>query len=194
MKHFNAAAIIILVTIISYVQPQVLAQSEDTQSSNAATTSPDSTSIGSDLTVREVEDLLQLHNKTRAEVGVGPLSWSQKLAIYAQEWANHLASTTCRLEHRPRSGRGEHEYGENLFMGTAGYYSVADAVKAWVDEKVYYRGETLNASNWNASGHYTQVVWESTTYVGCAKVECKGNIIVVCNYDPPGNILGQKPY
>ena len=195
MQRYNAAVIIILVTIISYLQPQALAQSEGTQSSNAPTTIPDKTSIGSNLTLGEVEDLLQLHNKARAEVGVGPLMWSKNLAIYAQEWADHLASTQCRLKHRPHSDKGKQEYGENLFMGTAGYYSVADAVKAWEDEKVYYkRGETLNSSNWKNSGHYTQVVWEKTTHVGCAKVECKGNIIVVCNYDPPGNVFGQKPY
>jgi len=194
MKRYNAAVIIILVTIMSYLQPQALAQSEGAQSSNAATTIPDNTSIGSDLTIREVEDLLQLHNKARAEVGVGPLMWSQKLAIYAQEWADHLASTQCRLEHRPHADKWKQEYGENLFMGTVGYYGVADAVKAWESEKVYYSGETLNASNWNASGHYTQVVWKNTKEVGCAKAECKGNIIVMCNYDPPGNVFGQKPY
>jgi len=189
MKSYNAAVIIILVTIISSVQTHTLAQS-----TNPAPTIPDSTSIGSDLTVQEVEDLLQLHNQARAEVGVSPLMWSKELAIYAQEWADHLASTQCRLEHRPPSDREEHEYGENLFMGTAGYYGVADAVKAWEDEKIYYKGEPLNSSNWDDAGHYTQIVWENTKEVGCAKVACKGNIIVVCNYDPPGNILGQKPY
>lgn len=194
MKRYNAAIIIILVTIISSLQPQALAQGEGTQNSNAATTIPDKTSIGSDLTIREVEQLLQLHNKARADVGVGPLMWSKTLAIYAQEWADHLASTTCQLEHRPHADKWKQEYGENLYMGTAGYYSVADAVKAWEDEKVYYRGEPLNSSNWNDSGHYTQVVWDNTKEVGCAKTACKGNIIVVCNYDPPGNVLGQKPY
>jgi len=194
MKRYNAAVIIILVTIMSSLQPQALAQSEGTHSNNAATTIPDKTSIGSDLTLGEVKDLLQLHNKARAEVGVNPLRWSTKLAIYAQEWADHLASTQCRLEHRPRSGTWKQEYGENLYMGTAGYYGVADAVKAWEGEKIHYKGETLNSSNWNKSGHYTQVVWEKTTHVGCAKVACKGNIIIVCNYDPPGNVFGQKPY
>lgn len=189
MKSYNAAVMIILVIIISSLQPHALAQS-----TSASPIIPDSTSIGSDLTVQEVEDLLQAHNKARAEVGVSPVRWSKELAIFAQEWATHLAATQCRLEHRPRSGTWKQTYGENLFMGTAGYYGVADAVKAWEGEKAYYSGEPLNYSNWNDSGHYTQVVWKNTTHVGCAKVACKGNIIVVCNYDPPGNIIGQKPY
>jgi pathogenesis-related protein 1 len=189
MKSYNTAVIIIVVTIISFLQPHALAQS-----TNAVTIIPDTTSIGSDLTVQEVEALLQAHNKARAEVGVSPLRWSKELAIYAQAWAAHLASAECRLEHRPRSGTWKQVYGENLFMGTAGYYDVADAVKAWEGEKTYYSGEPLNYSNWKDSGHYTQVVWKDTTHVGCAKAECKGNMLVVCNYDPPGNVLGQKPY
>ncbi|MCJ7547003.1 MAG: CAP domain-containing protein [Deltaproteobacteria bacterium] len=144
--------------------------------------------------MQEVEELLQEHNKARAEVGVGPLHWSKQLAIYAEEWADHLAATKCRMQHRPQSGQWKQEYGENLFMGTAGYYGAADAVKAWVSEKKYYKGGTLTSFNWRASGHYTQVVWKDTKELGCAKVGCKGNIIVVCNYDPPGNFLGQKPY
>jgi pathogenesis-related protein 1 len=67
-------------------------------------------------------------------------------------------------------------------------------VKAWESEKKYYSGGALNFSNWHDSGHYTQVVWKDTKEVGCAKAECKGIIIVVCNYDPPGNVLGEKPY
>jgi pathogenesis-related protein 1 len=158
------------------------------------TTIIDSTSVGSTLTLQEVHKLIELHNKVRSDVGVGPVTWSKKLAAYAQEWANHLAVTGCRMEHRPNSGKWKQEYGENLFMGTAGYYGVADAVKSWESEKKYYHGQTIDTSNVYKLGHYTQIVWEDTKQIGCAKIECKGNIIVVCNYNPPGNFLGKKPY
>ena len=186
-------------TILQFLEWNVdttkaIAQSDNTQRSNTDTTIIDRSSIGSNLSLQEVQQLLRLHNKVRGDVGVGPVTWSKKLAIYAQEWANQLASTNCKLKHRPNSGKWKQEYGENLFMGTAGYYGVADAVKAWESEKQYYRGQTLNPSNWYDSGHYTQMVWKNSKEIGCAKVECNGNIIVVCNYDPPGNILGQKPY
>jgi hypothetical protein len=98
------------------------------------------------------------------------------------------------MNHRPKSGKWKQRYGENLFIGTAGRYGVADAVQAWASEKKYYRGQTLDPSSWYDSGHYTQIVWKNTKYIGCAKTECGGKIIVVCNYDPPGNVLGQKPY
>lgn len=150
--------------------------------------------VGPFLTGEEIETLISLHNKARAEVGVDPLVWSKSLAAYAQSWADHLYATSCRIEHRPHSGKWKQRYGENLFVGTAGYYGVADAVRAWESEKSMYHGKPLDSSNWYPSGHYTQMVWRSTTHIGCAKTECRGNVIIVCNYDPPGNILGQKPY
>ena len=151
-------------------------------------------SVGSRLTTKEVRQVLAAHNRARAEVGTSPLVWSEKLAVYAQEWADHLASTSRRMEHRPRSGKWKQEHGENLFMGTTGYYGVADAVAAWEREKSAYHGQTIDMSTLHAYGHYTQLVWRSTKRVGCAKIECGGNLIIVCNYDPPGNVLGQIPF
>jgi pathogenesis-related protein 1 len=165
-----------------------------TTESNAAASITDSSSIGSNLSLKKVQQLINLHNKVRADVGVGPLNWSKELAIYAQEWADHLASAGCEMKHRPHSGKWKQEHGENLFTGTSGYYGVDDAIAAWVSEKKYYKGGALNSSNWYDAGHYTQVVWKDTQRVGCAKAECDGRIIVVCNYDPPGNVQGQKPY
>lgn len=151
-------------------------------------------SIGPHLTPQEVRQLLASHNRARAEVGLAPLVWSDGLAMYAHEWADHLASTSRRMEHRPYSGRWKQEHGENLFMGTAGYYGVADAVAMWEREKSVYDGGPIAESNVHACGHYTQLVWRNTKRIGCAKVECAGNVIIVCNYDPPGNVLGRTPY
>jgi hypothetical protein len=191
MKSYRIPFVIVWVTILSFAS---LSRSDGKQRNNGGTASIDGASIGSDLSPQEVRQLIRLHNKIRADVGVGPVAWSKKLAIYAQQWADHLAATNCELEHRPNSGRWKQKHGENLFMGTAGYYGVADAVKSWASEKKYYRGRKLNSSNWHDSGHYTQMVWRNTKQIGCAKAECKGYIIVVCNYDPPGNVMEQKPY
>ncbi len=151
-------------------------------------------SIGSHLTPLEVGQLLTSHNRARAEVGLAPLAWSNALAVYAQKWADHIASTSGLMEHRPHSGRWKQEHGENLFMGTAGYYGVADAVMAWEKEKIEYDGGAVDRYNVHACGHYTQLIWRNTKRIGCAKVRCAGDVIVVCNYDPPGNVLGQTPY
>jgi hypothetical protein len=144
------AAILSSLTLV-YAGSAMVAQT--TPSAHGKATVLDRKSIGSTLTAQEVEQLLELHNKARAEVGVGPLRWSKNLAIYAQNWALHLALTTCGLEHRPDTGEWRQEHGENLFLGTADYYGVADAVGAWVSEKKYYKGRALTSSNWHAAGH-----------------------------------------
>ncbi|MDO8946950.1 MAG: CAP domain-containing protein [Desulfocapsaceae bacterium] len=149
---------------------------------------------GSRVSLPESEKIVALHNKIRAEVGVGPLCWSEELAVYAQRWADHLASSRCGIEHRPRSGKWQQKYGENIFIGTASYYRTSDAVKAWAKEKSHYRGGAIQGSRFANVGHYTQMVWRNTRQIGCATSLCRGNLIVVCNYDPPGNFIGQKPY
>lgn len=137
----------------------------------------------------EWQAILDYHNKVRADVNVKPLSWSNQVAQHAQAWANNLAASGCKMQHSNDSN-----YGENLFMGTLGHYTVVDAAKSWESEKRYYSGAALNSSNWSKTGHYTQMVWHNTTELGCAKVACNNSLIVVCNYDPAGNYMGQKPY
>ncbi len=151
-------------------------------------------SSGSRLAPEEARQMVALHNRIRAEVGVSPVYWSAEVAAFAQQWADHLASTRCGMQHRPRSGRWQQEYGENLFIGTAGHYGTSDAVMAWAGEKSNYRGGAIQTSHISDIGHYTQMVWQDTTRIGCATAVCNKWLIVVCNYDPRGNYLGQSPY
>lgn len=142
----------------------------------------------------EVKIFIAEHNRVRSDVGVAPVSWSKKITAYSTAWAEHLAKSGCSMEHRPRNGKWKQIYGENIFMGTAGYFSVADAVRSWESEKAEYKYGPVNEKTWYPTGHYTQVVWRSSKTIGCGKSLCNGNMIVVCNYDPPGNYMGEKPY
>jgi pathogenesis-related protein 1 len=141
------------------------------------------------MTGKDVQAVLTHHNKVRAAVNVGPVKWSPALAGYAQKWADHLAGGACRMEHRSDS-----QYGENLFQGTAGHFTGLDAAKNWESEKKSYKGTLLTASMIKPVGHYTQMVWRDTRMLGCGEATCNKMLIVVCNYDPPGNYLGRKPY
>ncbi|CAB4321090.1 unnamed protein product [Prunus armeniaca] len=133
------------------------------------------------------QDYLTAHNIARAEVNVGPLSWDEKLQGYAQNYANqHIGD--CDLVH---SGG---PYGENLAKST-GDLSGTDAVSMWVAEKADYNYDSNTCADGKVCGHYTQVVWSNTARLGCANVRCKnGGTFIGCNYDPPGNYIGQKPY
>jgi hypothetical protein len=42
------------------------------------------------------------------------------------------------------------------------------------------------------SGHFSQVVWRNSTELGMAMARDQtGKVIVVANYNPPGNYMGQ---
>jgi hypothetical protein len=30
--------------------------------------------------------------------------------------------------------------------------------------------------------------------MGCGEAMCNKTLIVACNYDPPGNVIGRRPY
>ncbi len=147
------------------------------------------------LSAGERQQLINEHNRARRVAGTPPLRWSPEIARYAQEWADHLAASRCTIEHRPRTGRWKQRYGENLFMGSAGYYTVVTAVRDWESEKKDYRGGPIrDDQNFADIGHYTQIVWRRTTHFGCGKSLCRDRMIVACNYDPPGNFIGRTPF
>ena len=147
---------------------------------------PDNT--GSDVSKEDAQQALDLHNKYRADVGTPPLEWSAEVAAYAQEWANQLAANNCTFEHRQNGA-----YGENLFMG-GGTWTVMDATNSWYNEIQKFDYNNPDA-NFMETGHYTQVVWRTTTKLGMGVATCSdGSTIIVANYDPPGNMQGEKPY
>lgn len=45
------------------------------------------------------------------------------------------------------------------------------------------------------TGHFTQAVWKGTTKVGCSwnTVACDGAAYLFCEYDSPGNVIGEFP-
>ena len=139
------------------------------------------------------KELLNAHNSYRSQVGVAPLTWSDRLASHAKAWASHLAATST-FKHSGAKGEGE-----NLWMGTSGRFSYRQMVGSWGDEKQHFvYGTFPNVSktgNWADVGHYTQIVWRDTTTVGCAVVKGKdGMDRLVCRYTPQGNFRGQKPF
>ncbi|KAK1275043.1 hypothetical protein QJS04_geneDACA015962 [Acorus gramineus] len=137
------------------------------------------------------QDFLDAHNSARAQVGVGPMSWNDTVAAYAQNYANQRASD-CQLVHSKGS------YGENLYGGgTTSTFNAVDAVKSWVDESQYYDYNSNTCADEAPYGclHYTQVVWRDSVQLGCARVVCStGGVFIICSYSPPGNYVGQKPY
>ncbi|KAL2460343.1 CAP superfamily protein [Abeliophyllum distichum] len=132
------------------------------------------------------KDFVDAHTESRREVGAAPLVWNNTLAAYAQKYAT-LRSADCAMEH------SEGPYGENLAAGSWNM-SAKEAVEMWIEEKKFYN-EKSNSCDGGECLHYTQVVWANTHRLGCARVKCQdGWTFVTCNYDPPGNYIGERPY
>jgi len=151
---------------------------------------------GSKLSQQDAQAALDFHNKVRKDVGTPALEWSAELAAYAQAWADHLAKDDkCNMKHRPHEGEWKQIHGENIFWGSGSSYSVVSASESWYSEIKDYKHEVLNNSNWYVAGHYTQMVWRNTTKVGIGQATCpSGALLIVGNYDPPGNYMGEKAY
>ncbi len=132
------------------------------------------------------DNLLAAHNAVRSRVGLKPLEWSDDLAAFAQQWADYLASNG-KFFHRRKS-----PYGENLFEISGGGASPAQVVNDWASEARDYQYSTNTCRK--VCGHYTQIVWRNTKRVGCAVARRKRTEVWVCNYDPPGNWIGKRPY
>ncbi|RJX19709.1 MAG: SCP-like extracellular [Desulfobulbus sp.] len=150
--------------------------------------------------------MTRAHNRVRSELSLPQIAWSDELARFAQEWADYLAEQNgCGMRHRPDRGRYGLPYGENLYWaspirmgnGTRKKQSLSPqkVVGSWVSEREDY-DHSRNRCRWGKTcGHYTQVIWKATRRIGCGMATCSDlSQIWVCNYDPPGNYLGQPPY
>ena len=83
-------------------------------------------------------------------------------------------------------------------MGQDGRFRPEEMVAAWTDEKrLFFPGAFPNVSrsgNWADVAHYTQIIWRDTSEVGCAMAHSSFREVWVCQYSPPGNVVGQRPY
>ncbi|WRT69565.1 uncharacterized protein IL334_006553 [Kwoniella shivajii] len=180
-----AKSTVAVVTSASTVKAQSSQVSSSSKITSASSSQPAKPSASSSTpSDPNAQKLLQLHNAFRAQYGANPVTWNQTLADYATSHA-----TACKFEHT------HGPYGENLAAGAGGGYDVTSAFNAWANEASEY-----NPSNPQYS-HFTQVVWKGTTQIGCAMVQCadgtifsgigQNSLYVMCEYNPPGNVIGQ---
>jgi Cysteine-rich secretory protein family len=135
--------------------------------------------------------ILAAHNAERATVGAPPLKWNEELAQHATQYAQELARTG-QLVHAPREGRGTER--ENLQKGLIGW-SPERMIQDWAKEKGNFAPgnfpDVARDGNWLNVAHYTQMIWPTTTDIGCGYAPGGGFNWLVCRYNPGGNKDGK---
>lgn len=153
---------------------------------------------GSNVSLQDAQDLVNYHNEKRREVGSPPVVWSEEIARYAQSRAETIARTR-QFTHLPQ---GQNPYGENLASaGTTGgthVYTAKNGAEDWYKEKQQMpQGAKLLTRELfsRGVGHYTQMVWKGSTEIGAGTATYEQNgftmTVIVCCYNPPGNVLNQ---
>lgn len=133
--------------------------------------------------------VLNAHNQARGQFGVAPLAWSEDLARDAMAHAQYMASTGI-YGHDQTPGRRK-KSGENLWRGPRGLFSYDVMIGVMIAEAKDFRPGVFphisRTGVWNDVAHYTQIVWPTTTSVGCALASSATSDYFVCRYSPTGN-------
>ena len=134
--------------------------------------------------------LYDRHDLLRQKHQVAPFAKDTDIEKRAQDFAETLAKKGV-FERSDGKYNGE-DIGENLYlMMSSGEptFTGDDVMDKWLESSNY---DFNNPGFTEKDGHFTQIVWKSSTKVGCgaAKGPIDGwnGLFVICNYYPAGNI------
>jgi hypothetical protein len=163
------------------------------------------------LTQAEIDTILSLHNAERTHFHIAPLQWDVPLQKVAQTYADQCqwAHNANRKQMYLTAGGTLNSVGENLALMSAPRQrspvqqpiytpQVQSMVNLWIGEKEYWRSPNKCESG-QVCGHYTQMIWSTTSKIGCGLALCKlaggisNSLFLVCDYANAGNIVGQSP-
>lgn len=176
---------------LSIIPIAVSAACGDSNSSRPRTTPP--APQVSDPVPTAFRSTLEAHNRARSQVGAPALRWSRSTAALAQSWADTLTSVlSCgSIGHNPDLGG----FGENIAASQPGM-PLEDYVSLWLSEGVGFDVANGQCAAGRTCGHYTQVIAQRTTHLGCGTASCNGFQVLVCDYYPAGNLVasfGNEP-
>ncbi|KAL6740289.1 hypothetical protein Aduo_013658 [Ancylostoma duodenale] len=167
---------------------------------------------GTPMTAKMRRSLLLSHNKHRSRAARGKfivkkpgrglkklptaarmpaLKYNCSLEQIAMKWGNQIQ---CKMIH------SDYPLGENLY-GSTGIGDMASLEKAarvatdvWVKEIDDF-GISASLGYEDQIGHATQVLWDRTETLGCGVLHCSnGWTMAICEYYPPGNMVGRPMY
>ena len=140
-----------------------------------------------DFTQFQIEGL-RMHNKYREDHHVPELKLNKELCEIAQKYADHLVEINTMVHSHARF-KGT-AMGENLYYCSGFNPDGGMPVTSWYDEIKDYDFKN-GVSKGGVIGHFTQVVWKGSQYVGMGIGSKGNNYFVVANYFPAGNWDGE---
>lgn len=160
--------------------------------------------------------MLQTHNDFRMSVGLPPLQWSVELSDFAKKHiVEEDAIFQCRGQQSSPSLRQQvgkfQNVGENMYISRQSP-TPQHVVETWFSEvNCYNYGPTADTCTSNCNrdfsvNHFTQMMWATTTHMGCEMHHCTNCVgidcaayYVSCNYGSTvvpygGNAVGVVPF
>ncbi|CAH1407367.1 unnamed protein product [Nezara viridula] len=151
----------------------------------------------SKLTCADINLILDYHNECRDQVAGGKTKLEQARDMWVLKWDSELAEVAqdhankCILEHNARRPM---DTGENIAWMASSENSMAwlkSLTHMWYKEIQDYNQH--GSSNIDKAGHFTQMIWADTKYVGCGLAfydnvndhHTPYQTLLVCNYRPP---------
>ncbi|XP_024660319.2 GLI pathogenesis-related 2 [Maylandia zebra] len=134
------------------------------------------------------KEFLHTHNAYRAQHGAPPLTFNTELDDAAQKWANQMLA-------KKKLGHSDTDDGENVFYAWSSETKTLtgkEAVDSWYSEIKDY--DFKKSGHQPKTGHFTQVVWKSSTQLGVGIATDGNTVFVVGQYRPAGNITNAGYY
>jgi len=148
-------------------------------------------------------DYIVAHNAKRTPAGLPAVVYSSTVEAFAQSWANTLQSQGCNMQHSTDDQRSDITHGAGSGVGENLYWSMGlsptwtSIVDQWwreIDSYIYGPSGNNCSQPGRAVGHFTQLAWQCSVYVGCARASCGSQAIAVCNYGIAGNLFNVMPF
>nr|CUU99883.1 hypothetical transcript [Hymenolepis microstoma] len=154
-------------------------------------------------TPQEKSQIVDSHNQARRNVSppasnMLAMKYSSEMEYLADTWARK-----CQFAYPSENNILYRNISQNIAI-SYGHPSVDFPlfISRWVKEKKNYDYERNSCTPGKTCGHYTQMIWSTSSSVGCAVEQCDPYFsnypqpvyLYVCQYKPPGNYIGEKPY
>uniref|UniRef100_A0A3P9IW14 C-type lectin domain family 18 member A n=1 Tax=Oryzias latipes TaxID=8090 RepID=A0A3P9IW14_ORYLA len=126
----------------------------------------------SELGIKQRSVIVALHNRLRSRVrpmaaNMQKMEWDGRMAILAEKLAMQ-----CGAEPSPQNGPFSCHIGWNMHLSTHRIASFSDIIHAWFEEGNDFLFLSGKCRENATCQHYTQLVWATSSHVGCASQLC----------------------